>query len=214
MDDTLSNISSATSTDLWSLIQNLLVKLTELQEQISALNLPPVKTDIVKATDAGPGVGCSNIEVKIRDVEMARIFNSDRVNRIHRAREDSGQNEAERSNASIGEALVDGGALKWNYHDPLATLSEDDLEKLSIEEITALEESAIESNAWTVAEDVKNRIQDEPGPAGDYMKAFLTPRKEFQFFYNSAECRLSTLTAESKQDTVPEHCYFKKNSHF
>lgn len=33
---------------------------------------------------------------------MARILNSDRVNRIHRARDDNGQNEAERSNACLG----------------------------------------------------------------------------------------------------------------
>lgn len=44
---------------------------------------------------------------------MARIFNSDRVNRVHRARDESRQNEAERSNACIGEALVNGGPLKW-----------------------------------------------------------------------------------------------------
>ena len=54
----------------------------------------------------------SNVEVKYRDVEMARIFNFDRVNRIHRARDDRGQNEAERSNACIGEALVDGGIMR------------------------------------------------------------------------------------------------------
>ena len=28
-----------------------------------------------------------------------------------------GQNEAKRSNASIGEALVDVGAIKWNYSE-------------------------------------------------------------------------------------------------
>ena len=31
--------------------------------------------------------------------------------RIHRAREDLGQNEAERTNRSIGDALVDGGTM-------------------------------------------------------------------------------------------------------
>jgi len=35
------------------------------------------------------------------------------VNRIHRLRDDSGQNEAERSNGCIGEALVDGG--NWGH---------------------------------------------------------------------------------------------------
>ena len=58
-------------------------------------------------------MGSSNVEVRYRDAEMARILNSDRVNRIHRARDDSGQNEAERSNACICEALGDGGAMQW-----------------------------------------------------------------------------------------------------
>lgn len=66
------------------------------------MNLPPVYSDILKTTDAGPGVGCSNVEVRFRDLEIARIHDSDRVNRVHRARDDSGQNEAERSNAAIG----------------------------------------------------------------------------------------------------------------
>ena len=113
---------------------------------------------------------------------MARIFNSDRVNRIHRAREDSGQNEAERSNASIGEALVDGGTVKWNYTDPIANLTKDELQKMSIMELTSLEEKAMKSNAWKVAEDVRNRVQDEPGAAEDFMKAFLTPKKRFSVF--------------------------------
>ena len=39
---------------------------------------------------------------------MARILNSDRINRVHRARDNSGQNEAEQSNASIGESFVMG----------------------------------------------------------------------------------------------------------
>ena len=56
------------------------------------MNLPPVYSDILKTTDAGPGVGCSNVEVRFRDLEIARIHDSDRVNRVHRARDDSGQN--------------------------------------------------------------------------------------------------------------------------
>ena len=38
-------------------------------------------------------------------LEKVRIHNSDKVLRIHRAREGSGQNEAERLNACIGDAL-------------------------------------------------------------------------------------------------------------
>ena len=54
-------------------------------------------------TDAGPGVGVSNTEVKFRDAELARLDASDYRIRVHRARGDSGQNEAERTNSAAGE---------------------------------------------------------------------------------------------------------------
>ena len=41
--------------------------------------------DILKATVAGAGVGVSNVEVRFKDVEIARMHFSDRVNRIHQA---------------------------------------------------------------------------------------------------------------------------------
>ena len=89
-------------------------------------------------------MGCSNVEVKYQDAVMARILNSDRVNRVHRARDDSGQNEAERSNACKGETLVDGGALEWKYHEPLDNLTKEDTEELSIDDIKKREEEAME----------------------------------------------------------------------
>ena len=66
----------------------------------------------MELTDGGPGVGVSNFEVRFRDAEIALLHNSDQRARLHRATNDSGQNEAERSNACIGDALVDGGSLK------------------------------------------------------------------------------------------------------
>ena len=49
------------------------------------------------------------------------------MNRIHRAPHDSGQNEAEHSNTAIGEALVDGRALHWEYFQPTDLISEEEL---------------------------------------------------------------------------------------
>lgn len=87
---------------LWTEYEATLSECEKSLQQIKSLNLPLVYSDILKTTDAGPGVGCSNVEVRFRDVEIARIHDSDRGNRVHRARDDSGQNEAERSNAAIG----------------------------------------------------------------------------------------------------------------
>ena len=60
------------------------------------------------------------------------------MNRIHRAPHDSGQNEAERSQAATGEALVDGGALHWDNFQPTDLISEEELKTLTVEEMKEL----------------------------------------------------------------------------
>ena len=71
-----------------------LEKVTDLCRAITAfidnLHLPQLRDYILQATDAGPGVGVSNIEVKYRDVEISRINNWNHMNRIHRAPHGSG----------------------------------------------------------------------------------------------------------------------------
>ena len=95
---------------------------------------------------------------------------------------DSGQNEAERPNAAICEALVDGRALHWEYFQPTGLISEEELKTFTVEEMKQLEAEVVQRNAWRVAQDFVSRIDGEPGPAGDCMKAFVTNRKEQQFF--------------------------------
>ena len=89
---------------------------------------------LLKTTDADPGVGISNTEVRFRDI--ARIHSSD-----------SGQNEAERSNTAIGDALVDGSALKWDYYGPFDGLEQDEIKKLSATELAETEADCMERNA-------------------------------------------------------------------
>ena len=62
----------------------------EIEKLAPAVHLPIIS----ELTDAGPGVGVSNLEVKARFVELSKIQCTDRRVRIHRARDDSGQNEA------------------------------------------------------------------------------------------------------------------------
>ena len=92
-------------------MEELLNACKQYLRKLDHLQIPAFCCSILKATDAGPGVGVSNTEVRFRDAEIARIHAFDRVNRIHRAPGDSTRNEAERTNASIGEALVDGTSL-------------------------------------------------------------------------------------------------------
>lgn len=212
VEEKFGDITTTPREELWELYTILLTKVEQTLICIKELNLPPVKPDILKATDAGPGVGSSNVEVKYRDVEMARIFNSNRVNRIHRARDDSGQNEAERSNACIGEALVDGGAMKWQYYEAFEGLTQEEIQALSLADIKKREELAMEQNAWRVAKDVAERINHESGPAGDFMQSYLTPQKHAQFFFNTEHLRQYVSSTESNQKGIPGCAYFKKIS--
>ena len=131
---------------------------------------------LAEYTDAGPGVGVSNVETKIRFVEMCRLQNSDRQIRIHRAPGDSAQNEAERTNACICDAIVDGGSLEWENFHPLKGLTDEQINQLSIEDLETRERQSAEKNAWHVAQELTLRMDDEPGPGGDFMIANVSER--------------------------------------
>lgn len=84
--------------DLQPSLYNILLKnCNEIISLVDIYGLPQMKTVITELTDAGPGVGFSNLEVRFRMAEIARIHSSDRRLRIHRER-----NEVERTNSAIG----------------------------------------------------------------------------------------------------------------
>ena len=66
----------------------------------------------------------SNFEVRFRDAEIALLHNSDQRARLHRATNDSGQNECR-----MKQCLVDGGSLKWEYYEQYHGLEEEDLKR-------------------------------------------------------------------------------------
>ena len=74
-----------------------------------------------------------------------------------------------------GDALADGSTMKWQYYKALEGLTEDELEKLTLEEIKSLEADCMEQNAWRVCHDVATRINGEPAPCGD-MIDYVTQR--------------------------------------
>lgn len=136
---------------LWDVTKDILRDCQQCLNDLDHLRCPKFCQNILKTTDAGPGVGVTNIEVRFSDFEIARIQSSERVNRIHRAPGDSAQNEAERTNASIGDALVDGTALKWEYFKPFDGLTDTEIKKLSASEVKEREAICMEKNAWEVA---------------------------------------------------------------
>ena len=88
-----------------------------LLDALKGLGLPPVKPRWVELdiTDAGPGVGVSNSEVRFRDAELAIIHNSDYRVRVHNSSDSSGDNEAERTTSAIGDSAVDGATIPWTF---------------------------------------------------------------------------------------------------
>ena len=154
-------------------------------QQLHDLGLPyDVKPIWADLTDAGPGVGISNFEVRFRDAEMARMWNSDYRIRVHRSRNDSHMNEAERTNSAIGDALVDGGTIEWERHRLFDGLTDDQISQLTLNEFEEHQRQIIRKNALEVTDDVVNRLDGAPA-LGEFISAYRTPIDENeQFFFN------------------------------
>ena len=66
-------------------------------------------------------------EVGFRDAGLSRIWKSDYRIRIHRAYESSGQGEAERTNSAVGDAITNGGSIKWEYFSRFHDKSDEEI---------------------------------------------------------------------------------------
>lgn len=119
---------------MWQEYEKLLMRCQDIFSFVSDLKLPPVRPKWADLTDAGPGVGISNLEVRFRDAEFARVHCKDYRVRVHRSRGDSGQNEAERTNSAIGDSIVDGGTIDWNFHKKFDNLTDQQVEGLSLDQ--------------------------------------------------------------------------------
>lgn len=155
----------------------------------------------------------SSAETRIQILKKARIHRNEKVLKIHRAREDSGQNEAERLNACIGDALCDGGSLKWQLYEPLHGLSKEEIQQLSTAEVDAHSSKVMEKNVWAVADEVCFRIHDSPAPRG-YVSAFLVERPENLFFYNRNYLKEYLGANNNQKNSVPGHGHFSKLEQF
>jgi hypothetical protein len=209
----LDDLQIKSGDSLWNTYEELTNLGNKLLQKISEYKLAPVKPNILELTDGGPGVGVSNFEVRFRDAEIAMLHKSDRRTRIHRATNDSGQNEAERSNACIGDALVDGGSLHWEYYKELEGLTEDEVAEMSLKEVEEFENNRMVKNAWRVAEEVHIRINGEPAPKG-FIESAVSERPGVEFFYNKEWLTKYNITSTTKRPEVPGHSYFQKVEKF
>ena len=87
---------------------------------------------------------------------------------------------------------------------------EEELHELTVDEHKELEAKTMERNAWRVSQDFVSRIDGEPGPARDCMRAFVTNTKEHQFFSNTNLLQeYNGVISGKKKQQVPGHNYFK-----
>ena len=82
--------------------------------------------------------------------------------RCHRLRGDCGQDEAERTNSAISDALVDGATLEREKYRRFEDLSEEEIKQMSLQSHEEYEKKRIEKNAWYVCIQVAERIDDAP----------------------------------------------------
>ena len=147
----LENIEKAVS-EIWKVkskefentLKPVVMQCNDILRHIASFQLPPVYPWMLRLTDAGPGVDVISAECRWRLLEKARSHNSDKVLRVHRAREDSGQNEAD---ACIGDALslCDGGSLKWQIYKSLHGLSVDEISSLTNSELETQRKANMEN---------------------------------------------------------------------
>ena len=87
-----------------------------------------------------------------------------------------------------------------------ADMSQEELDELTVGEYKELEAKTMELNAWRVSQDVVSRIDGEPGPAGDCVRAFVTNTKKQQFFFNTKQLQdYNAVISEKKKQQVPGH---------
>ena len=139
--------------ELYSELQESCNKVLDVIKEIPRALERPI---FLELTDKGPGVGVNNRDARIRNAELSILHKSSRRTRVHRARWDSGQGESERTNACVGEAIADGGAMKWDHHKPCAGMSKEQIEAMTIDEYEEEEAKCTEKNAWCVAQEVKD----------------------------------------------------------
>ena len=153
----------------------VLPKANFVLDNVVELKLPPVKPSWADLTDAGPGVGVSNFEVKFWDAKLVCMHKSDYRIRVHRSCGDSGQNKAERMNSAIGDSVVDGGTIDWNFYKRFDDLTDQEIAEITPQGFEVYEKSGMSKNAWRVAEMVRERVDDAP-VLGDFITALLAEK--------------------------------------
>ena len=171
--------------------------------------LPEFKSRIHEFTDAGPGVGITNNDVKVRCAEIILLTGIDYYIRHHLANGDSSQNEVERCQSYVGDAICDGGALIWEYKSSYEGLTEEQISAMSFDELEKGEHDRMKYNAFKVCEELTYRIDGATAPGG-FMKAYTSQDSDDLFFNNHDHLKafLSTTDIKGNKKQCPGWNYF------
>ena len=150
----------------------------------------------------------SNVEVRFRDAELARLWNSDYRVRVHRSRGDSGQGEAERTNSAIADSVVDGATIEWETLKQYQGMTEDEIKDMSLEDFEAHENEKMTKNAWIVAEELVKRIDGAPA-LGEYIHCHLSEEPSKMFFFNKDNLQAYQNASKEKKKSVPGSVYIQ-----
>ena len=163
-------------------------------------------------SDAGPDVGVSNLEVRIRDAEFARIHNSDYRIRVHRSRGDSGQNEAEQTISATGDNVVDGCTIDRNYYKRFDDVSNEEINNMTAKEFQKYERERMSKYAWRVAEIVRERIHDAP-VLGDFITALLAEKRSDYNFFNHFQIKKYFASSKYQRRFIPGRNKLHRENH-
>ena len=120
--------------------ETLVCSLQRTVERIDELDLPQQKSRQCIRADSGPGVGCSNNEVKFRMAKIARLSDADIRITLRGSRGESGQNEAEQTNSGVNNAICDGGTIEWEMHQRFEGMTKEEIDNLTLEQYNDIEE--------------------------------------------------------------------------
>ncbi len=184
----------------------------DLCSKISHL-IPPMKSRIHEFTDGGPGVGVTNLDVKLSIAQIIAITDVDYYIRHHLANGNSSYNEVERCQSYVGDAICDGGPIMWEYKKCYDGLSDEQLDQMTLEQLEESAHQVMEHNVFKVCDEITLRTDGAPAPGG-YMKAFTSEHLDDMFFCNGKYAWEYLHASEQRRQTLPGSNYFNKIKNF
>ena len=101
----------------------------------------------------------------------------------HRSRGDSGENEAERTNSAIGDAIVDGAIIEWEHYKRFDGMSKEEISAMSLQDYESDEAKRMKKNAWrNISNELAERIDGAP-VLSEYIHGHVSERTEDSYFF-------------------------------